>query len=174
MIERILQRLYLLCGALAAVSIVLIAILVAANVLSRLFGVFVGGLTEGAGYAMAAAGSLGLAYTFGKGAHIRVDLVLNNLHGAAKTRVGQVAFLATTAMICYLAYYIARMVWISWGYGDRSTGSDGLPLWLPQLPVAFGFVVFAIALVHGAVNYLLTGQDPLPKDEHGILNRSEH
>ena len=56
-IDRALDRLYAACGAIAAIAIVLIAFLVATSIITRLIGVYIGGLTEGAGYAMAAAGS---------------------------------------------------------------------------------------------------------------------
>ena len=54
-LDRTLNGIYALCGALAAGAIVLIALLVATSVISRLLGIYVGGLTEGSGYAMAAA-----------------------------------------------------------------------------------------------------------------------
>ena len=48
-IDRALGRLYAACGAIAALSIVLIALFVAIKIISRLLGVYIGGLTEGAG-----------------------------------------------------------------------------------------------------------------------------
>lgn len=160
-VERALEALYAVCGALAAGAIVLIALLVATSVVTRLLGIYVGGLTEGAGYSMAAAGSLGLAWTFGCGGHIRVDLGLNMLKGRAHAHLDRFALLLTTAAICYLAWFMLRMVLISWEYGELSDGSDALPVWLPQLPAAFGFAVFAVALVHAFVRYCLSGESPV-------------
>lgn len=170
-VDRMLKGLYALCGALAAGCIALIAVLVLASVVSRLAGVYIGGLTSIAGYAMAAAGSLGLAYTFGSGGHIRVDLVLNALAEGPRRRLDQIALLATTASVGYLAYYLSRMVSLSWSYGDLSDKSDAAPLWIPQLPVAFGVAVFAISLLHSAVVYLATGRSPVPKPESGLISR---
>lgn len=164
-LDRSLNTLYVVCGVLAGAAIVLIAVLVATSIVSRLVGVFIGGLTEGAGYAMAAAGSLGLAYTFGRGGHIRVDLGLSALRGSARTRVDQLALLLTAAAVCFLSFFFVRMVWISWSFGDLSDGSDRLPIWLPQFPAAVGFVVFAIALVHALVRYVFTGRSPLVVEE---------
>ena len=172
LIDRVMHRLYALCGVLAGAAIVLIAILVLINVVSRLFGAYVGGMTEGAGYAMAAAGSLGLAYTFGTGGHIRVDLLLGAVRGKARRRMDRIAFVATTATLLFLSWYLARMVLISWRFGDLSDGSDELPLWLPQLPVAFGFSVFALSLVHGTVIYLATGESPI-RDSDAVLPAAE-
>lgn len=167
--EIALDRLYRFCGALAAIAIVLISVFVAASVLSRLMGIYVGGLTEGAGYAMAAAGSLGCAYTFGAGAHIRVDLGLNACPPPLRRRLDQFATAAAAVAVCFLAFYFARMVRISWLFGDISDGSDGLPLWLPQLPAAIGLVVFAIALIHAALHYALTGESRVSDSDEALL-----
>jgi TRAP-type C4-dicarboxylate transport system permease small subunit len=173
LLDTTLNRLYALCGALAAGAVVLIALLVATNVVTRLMGLYVGGLTEGAGYAMAAAGSLGLAWTFGTGGHIRVDLVLEKLPDDGRRRLDQFALVATAASICFAAWYLARMTWISWDYGDLSDGSDALPLWLPQLPAAFGFCVFALALVHGSIKYLWSGRSPVVEEREKLLSSSD-
>ncbi len=154
----------------AAGAIVLIAILVALSILSRLAGVYVGGLTEGAGYAMAAAGTFGLAYTFGAGGHIRVDLVLNLLPERPRAAVELMALAITTAVIVFLAAYFIRMVSISWKFGDLSDGSDELPLWMPQLPAAIGFAIFAVALCHDLIRYVLTRQVTWASDERSLLD----
>jgi len=172
-LDKTLNKLYALCGALAAGSIVLIAVLVATNIVMRLLGIYVGGLTEGAGYAMAAAGSLGLAWTLGSGGHIRVDLLLEKLPDRSRRWLDQFAFLATAATICFAAWYLVRMTALSWDYGDLSDGSDALPLWLPQLPVAFGFCVFAVALVHGSIKYLWSGCSPVVDEDEQFLASSD-
>ncbi len=157
-VDRALGRLYAACGAIAATAIVLIAVLVATSILSRLVGVYIGGLTEGAGYLMAAAGAFGLAHTFTSGGHIRVDLVLGRSPGSARNGAEFIAVALTTAAMLYLAWFMFRMVRISWDYGDLSDGSDGLPLWLPQLPAAIGFGIFGMALVHSFLKFCLTAE----------------
>ena len=172
LIDRALRRLYLLCGVLAAVAIVLIAVLVLVNIVARLFGVYVGGMTEGAGYAMAAAGSLGLAYTFGSGGHVRVDLVLSRFPAPSRRWLDVTAFVLTTIAVCYLARFLVRMVAVSWDFGDISDGSDELPLWIPQLPAAFGFCVFALSLGHSTIVYLVTGHTHV-RSEDALLVEPE-
>ncbi len=151
----------------------LIAVLVATSIIARSLGVFVGGLTEGAGYAMAAAGTFGLAYAFGAGAHIRVDMVLTALPSNAR-RIFEFVALAVTALtaVC-LAWFMARMVVISWQFGDLSDGSDGLPLWLPQFPAALGFSIFAIALIHHLIRFWITGKVSWQTSERNLLGDDE-
>jgi|TARA_B110000208_G_C11656653_1_gene390050 TRAP-type C4-dicarboxylate transport system permease small subunit len=165
-LDRALERLYAACGVVAAFSIILIAVFVATKVISRLMGVYIGGLTEGAGYAMAAAGSFGLACTFQAGGHIRVDLVIGKLTGKLRNGAELVALVMTTGAVIYLAWFMTRMVFISWRFGDISSKSDGLPLWLPQLPAATGICIFGVALVHNLIRFCLKGASPWTKQDN--------
>ncbi len=160
MLDRTLYRLYRLCGYLAAAFIALIGCLVLINIVSRLAGVFVPGMTEGAGYCMAAAGALGLAYTLGEHGHIRVSMVIGNMKGRLRFGFEIWALAVATGLACYLAYYLVRMVYVSYLFEDRSDGSDAVLIWIPQAPMALGFAVFAIALVHGLVRAIFSGDVP--------------
>lgn len=155
-----LGRLYAACGAIAAFCIVLIALFVATKIISRLFGIYIGGLTESAGYAMAAAGSFGLAYTFQASNHIRVDLIIGRMTGRLRSGAELIALVLTTLAILYLAWFMAQMVKISWNFGDISSKSDGLPLWLPQFPAALGFMIFGVALIHNLIRFCITRETP--------------
>lgn len=81
--DRLLKRLYLCCGYIAAALLVSLAGLVILSIVSRLVGVYVPGVTEFSGYAMAGASFFALAYTFRERGHIRVGILLNALHGRA-------------------------------------------------------------------------------------------
>ncbi len=157
-LDRTLHRLYRGCGYLAAVFIVLIGGLVLVNISTRLAGVFVPGMTEGAGYCMAGAGALGLAYTFGEHGHIRVSMVIENLKGKARFGLELWTLVAAAGLTCYLAFYLLRMVHVSFLFEDRSDGSDGLLIWIPQAPAAFGFTVFAVSLVHAVIVGIASGR----------------
>ena len=69
---------------LAALFMMSIGVLIVTSVIARLFGSYLPGLNQYAGYAMAASSLLALAYTFRAGGHIRVSLVLTRLHGRAR------------------------------------------------------------------------------------------
>lgn len=167
-LDRNLHRLYRACGYLAAVFIVFIGGLVLVNILSRLAGVFVPGMTEGAGYCMAGAGALGLAYTFGEHGHIRVSMVIENLKGKTRFGLELWALGAAAALTSYLAYYLMRMVYVSYLFEDRSDGSDGILIWIPQAPAAFGFAVFAVSLVHAVIVAVTSGRiDTKSSGAHG-------
>jgi len=45
------------------------------------------------------------------------------------------------------AFYSCRLVWQSIEFHDISTGNDATPLWIPQLVMALGTLIFALAFV---------------------------
>lgn len=153
-LDRGLERLYRLCGLVSALLLVLLTGLVLASILTRMFDTFIGGLTEYAGYTMAACSFFAMAYTFRSGGHIRVQLVVSHLPPRLR-RINDLWCLAVFAVItCYLAYYLGELAWDSLVFGEISEGGDALPLWLPQLPTAIGAAVFALSAVHAFIKAL--------------------
>lgn len=154
-----LRYLYTACGVLAAVSMVVIGLLVLASIMARFLGIHVSGLADYAGYCMAASSFLALAYTFGHGAHIRVTLIIGRFHGRARRWaelwcLGVASFLAS-----YFAYYSIKMVRVSHKINDISQGPDATPLWIPQISMALGTTVLAIALIERLIA-VWRGADP--------------
>ena len=150
-IDKVLNTLYRLCGYLAALCMIAIAVLVTLSIVTRLFSVYLPGLTEYSGYAMAAGSFLALAYTFGEGGHIRVELVLSRLRPGLR-RFAEIWCLGVASVISvFLAWYMSRLVYFSWKFEERSEGADAVLLWQPQALVMFGAIIMAIAVVHQLV-----------------------
>ncbi|MCB1716042.1 MAG: TRAP transporter small permease [Candidatus Competibacteraceae bacterium] len=143
----LLDRLYLACGALAALFLVAIALLVLLSIIARLMSWQLSGLSNYAGYCMAAASFLALAYTFGQGGHIRVTLLINRLQGRRRQLAEIWCLGVGFFMAAYFAYYSVKMVQVSHLIHDVSQGPDASPLWIPQLSMALGTTVLAIALL---------------------------
>lgn len=141
-----LDRLYLVAGALAGVFLVAIGVLVLLSIVTRLLGIYVAGLTDYAGYAMAASSFLALAYTFGRGGHIRVELFLDRLSGRRRRWAELWCLAAGTFLAGYLAWFAVKMVRVSHMLGDVSESADATPLWIPQSAMAVGAVLLAVAL----------------------------
>ena len=146
-VGRALDRLYDACAALAGVAMVLLLVAVLLSVVSRQLGFNVAGIDSYAGYAMAAAGFLALAHTLKKGEHIRVTLLVSATHGAIHRGLELWSLFAAAGLAIVFAGYSVRLAWQSYTFNDISTGNDATPLWLPQLAMAAGAVVFAIAFV---------------------------
>ena len=94
---------------------------------------------------MAGAGFLALAHTLKRGEHIRVTLIVNALKGRPRKSIEVLALAIGTLLAVLFAYYSVRLAWQSHEFSDISTGNDATPLWIPQLTMALGAVVMAIA-----------------------------
>lgn len=153
--RRLLDGLYTGAAALAALCMVLLLGSVLLSIASRQLHFMVPGLDAYAGYLMAAAGFLALAHTLKRGEHIRVTLVVNALRGRWKKGAQLWALSAANLLALLFAWYSCKLAWQSHVFNDISTGNDATPLWLPQIAMATGTVVLAIALVDELVLELL-------------------
>ena len=126
---------------------VLLLVMVLLSVLSRQLHFNLPGVDAYAGYMMAAAGFLALAQTLKRGEHIRVTLLIGSLTGAWKRGFELWALLAASALAMLAAFYSSKLAWQSYTFHDISTGNDATPLWLPQLAMAVGTAVLAVAFV---------------------------
>lgn len=124
---------------------------VMAGIVSRPLGFYLRGTDDYAGYAMAACGFLALAYTYKHGEHIRVSLLLERLGGRARLALEWAALALSTVVVGVMSFYSVRLAWQSLVFGEVSQGVDASPLWIPQLSMAVGAVVFFIALADDLV-----------------------
>jgi TRAP-type C4-dicarboxylate transport system permease small subunit len=131
---------------LAALFLVGTLAMVLTGIAGRLLHFHVPGTDAYAGYAMAGCGFLALAHTFAHGEHIRVTLVLEHVGGRAHRALALAALAIGTLLAALFAFYSIRLAFQSWQFNDISTASDATPLWIPQLTMALGTLVFAVAL----------------------------
>lgn len=150
-LDGVLSRLYRLSGYAAALCLATIGILVSASIISRLLSIYIPGLTEYSGYAMAAASFLALAYTFENHGHIRVELVLSHLHKKRRWLAELWCLTVGSVVTTYLAFYLCRLVYFSWKFEEYSEGADAILLWKPQAIAMVGAIVLAIAVFHRLV-----------------------
>lgn len=145
--RRLLNAVYDSCAALAAVLMVGLLSMVLLSIVSREFGFHVRGTDSYAGYLMAGCAFLALAHTLKRGEHIRVTLVLQALAPRARRALEIWSLTAGALLAGLLAFYSVRLAWQSHLFHDISTGNDATPLWIPQLGMAVGAVVFAAAMI---------------------------
>jgi TRAP-type C4-dicarboxylate transport system permease small subunit len=145
--RRTLDALYDGCAALGAIFMIALLVMVLLSIVSREIGFNVPGIDAYAGYMMAAAGFLAMAHTLKKGEHIRVTLLLGALKGGAKHGLELWALFAATLLALLSAAYSTKLAWQSYTFHDISTSNDATPLWIPQLSMAIGAIVLAIAFI---------------------------
>jgi TRAP-type C4-dicarboxylate transport system permease small subunit len=79
------------------------------------------------------------------------------------------ALAAATLLAALFAAYSCKLAWQSNAFHDISTSNDATPLWLPQLAMAIGTVVFAIAFVDELV-LEIRGRRVVPVSDEAMRN----
>jgi TRAP-type C4-dicarboxylate transport system permease small subunit len=155
-----LDRLYFYCGYLAAFCMVCIFVVTMVQIAGRAVGYNPRGLTDYAGYFMAASAFLALAHTLNKGAHVRIELFLSMM-GRFRIVAEWLSFALSTIIASWLSYYAWSLVYWSFKLGDMSQGLDATPIWIPQLSMAVGITLMAVCVADHGLRLALTG-------DHGI------
>lgn len=145
--RRLLDGLYRAAGALAALCVLSIFVLMIYASLGREMGWRVGIVNDLVAWLCAAAAFLAMAQAFRNGDFVRVTLLLERLTPAVRRRF-EVASLAIAAVaIGYLAWWAARFTYESWEFNDMSGGLLVVPMWIPQMTFVVGALLFFIAVV---------------------------
>ncbi|WP_025136472.1 TRAP transporter small permease [Achromobacter sp. DH1f] len=145
--RRLLDGLYGAAGLLAGLCTIGVLVSVLAAIIARQLGLNIPGTDAYAGYFMAAAGFLALASTFKHGEHIRVTLLLNALSPVGSRRLDMFALGMGCLMAAAFAFFSVKLAYDSWQFNDISTSNDATPLWIPQLSMAAGTLLFLVALL---------------------------
>lgn len=153
--RRPLETLYTAAAYLAALFLIGTLAMVLLGICGRFFAFQVRGTDAYAGYFMAGSGFLALAHTLARGEHIRVNLVLEHAGRRLRRALECWSFGAASVLAIAFACFSVRLAWQSYVLNDISTGNDATPLWLPQLAMAAGTVIFAIAFVDQFVRELM-------------------
>ncbi len=153
---QVMDRVYLMCGYLAAAALAGIFVITMVQIASRLIGFNFRGATAYAGYLMAASAFLAFAHTFNHGSQIRIEL-FQSMAGRYRVVLDYFAFAASAFVACWLSYYCWQTVYWSYSFGDLSQELDATPLWIPQASMAFGMTLLAVAVVDHGVRLLITG-----------------
>ena len=133
------------CGALAAVLVFGIAILIVAEIVSRAFlGISLSFAWEFSAYFFAASVFLGAAYTMHTGGHVRVALFRGMLSERGQSHHGHRGDHHRCRRVWFLAYSLVVFAWRSFERGSVSPTIDETPLAIPQAAIAFGATLFAL------------------------------
>lgn len=155
--RRVLNRIYRLCDWLAALSVLVLTLIVVVQILGRMAGIAIPGAHEAAAFLMAAAIYFALAHTLVVNGHIRVTLILERLGPKARWWAEVWCHVFSIYMIGYLAIFSVMLAWRSWQGGETSEGLIAIPLFIPQVAMALGVCLFAVRLVDQLVQLLQFG-----------------
>lgn len=145
--RRFLDRLYAASGALAAVCLASICVLMLAQAVGREFGMLIRAADDITAWLCAAAAFLALGHTFRHGELVRVGLFIDRLKPGAR-RIAEIGALGITALfIGYMAVAVTKFVYESWQFKEVAQGLVKIPIWIPQLCFVFGVLIFLVAIL---------------------------
>ncbi|MCC1495074.1 TRAP transporter small permease [Cognatishimia sp. F0-27] len=163
-IRKGLDALYLVSGVLSALCLIAILSLIVLQMLARWTGEVFPGAPEYASYAMAAASFLAFANALGRGAHIRVSILLNAVPGKLKYVMELWCFGLGGVISAYFTYHAYQFVYFSWRFKDISQGQDATLLWIPQSVMVIGGGLLTICFVDNLVHLILRGEHRVVRD----------
>jgi TRAP-type C4-dicarboxylate transport system permease small subunit len=158
----VLTKIYAAAGAAAAVFLAGIAALITAQIAARLLGMHLPASDDIAGWLMAASVFLALPYALTKGDHIRVTLLTSKLPQSWGHYFEILTALFGVGLTGFMAYNALAFVYNSYALGDVAMGELAVPMWIPQLPLAVGFLILFVAFVDFLVR-VLCGQVGIEK-----------
>ncbi len=149
-----LDRLYAASGVLAAICLAGICVLMLLQALARETGYLLRGADDITAWLCAASAFLALGHTFRKGELIRVGLWIERLGAVARRRAEIVALSIAVLFVSYMAWAVTRFVYESWKFNEVAQGLIKIPIWIPQLSLVLGVLIFWIAVVDDLVTVL--------------------
>jgi TRAP-type C4-dicarboxylate transport system permease small subunit len=157
--RQFLDSLYRASGGLAALFLAAICLIVVIQVVLNLIdkvaalvfggaiGLAIPSYSDFAGFFLAAASFLAMAYTFRQGGHIRVGLLISGAGDGPRRYIEIWCLLVGTALIGFFAFHTTGLVLESLEYNDLSSGMVAVPIWIPQSSMALGLIILTIAMI---------------------------
>ncbi|HEY6630659.1 MAG TPA: TRAP transporter small permease [Rhizobiaceae bacterium] len=173
LIDKIIDKTASLFARIAGMLIVVIAVMVAVDVVARnTSGAVLVQSYELSSYLFAISLSLGMAYVGLSGAHIRLDVVYVRFPHRIRRLLDVLALASLTGVSAFLFYLGFELAVKNFTKGVVSTSHLAIPLATPQFVWVFGLGVFALtslllSIRHAA--YLLSGRGDAA-DRIGSIN----
>lgn len=139
-----------LAGALSALCLAAMVLVLGATLVGRPFGVLVPSSEEIVTFLMVGMAFFGIVYAYVEGAHVRVDTLHRRLPARLRHGLEIVSHVGAAALCATIAYQAGRLTWTAYRFHDLSDGLIPIPMWIPLLTVPLGFGLFALMLLRDA------------------------
>jgi TRAP-type C4-dicarboxylate transport system permease small subunit len=153
-----LDWLYDTSGALAALCLAAIFVVMLAQSFGREVGLFVRGADDITAWLTAASAFLALGHTFRYGELVRVGLWIDRLQGEARRRAEIIALSVTALFVGYMLWAVSKFVYESWAFKEVAQGLIRIPIWIPQSAFVLGVLIFFVAVIDEWVTVLQGGK----------------
>ena len=145
--RKALDVMYEASGALAALCLLAILVLMISQSFLRQFGISTAPVNDLVAWSCSSAAFLGMAYSFRHGDFVRVTLLVDSLRPATRRRVELCCLTLAAIATGYLAWSVTHFVYESWKFEDVTQGLVVVPLWIPQASFATGSAISFVAVV---------------------------
>ena len=145
--RRFLDRLYSASGALAAVCLGSIALVMLLQAGMREIGMLFRGADDIVAWLCAASAFFALGHTFRRGELVRVGLLIDNLPPRLRRPFNLGALGVAVLFVGYMVYAVVRFVFQSWQFNEIAQGLIQIPIWIPQMSFVLGALVLFIAVL---------------------------
>jgi TRAP-type C4-dicarboxylate transport system permease small subunit len=146
-LRRFLDRLYAASGALAAVCLASIAVVMLAQAAMREAGLLFRGADDIVAWLCAASAFLALGHTFRRGELVRIGIVIDHLPPRTRRAIALAALALTLLFVAYMAYAVVRFVYESWKFNEVAQGLIQIPIWIPQMSFVVGALILFVAVL---------------------------
>ena len=145
--RRFLDGLYVVSGAIGALFVLLICVLMVGQSVLREFGVRTGAVNDLVAWSCAAASFFAMAHAFKHGDFVRVTLLLEHLSDGKRRALEIGALSIASVSVAYLAFWANKFTYDSWAFDEKAQGLLPIPIWIPQASFAIGSILLLIAVV---------------------------
>ncbi len=127
--------------------IILVLLILLEIVLRYFFNTSTMRADEYSGYLYLALVCFGFGYTFLRDGHIRITFLTAKISSKSSSLVDIFAGVVTLALLGFIFYRTILLVWDSYQTGVVSEGVSATPLFIPQLALPIGLLLFMVSVV---------------------------
>ncbi len=157
--RRLLDALYALGAALAALSLLTIFFVMMAQVVMREMQLQLPAADDVSAYLCVSTTFFALAATFKRGELIRVGMALDRLSPPLRRWAELLVLAVAAVLLAYVTFWTAQDMWFSWEIEEVAQGTVPIPLWIPKLAMPLGSGLLLVAILDELV-IVLRGAKP--------------
>ncbi|KAA0892563.1 TRAP transporter small permease subunit [Pusillimonas sp. ANT_WB101] len=163
------QQQLTLCVLIAhALAFLLLVGIIMYEIIIRYFGYSTVLSVEFSGYMMATLVSWSACYSLFEKAHVRIDILYQRQRPIIKSILDAVSMICFASVAIAVAWSAMNLAVDSWEFKDVSSSILRVPLWIPQISWALGFLWLAVCSVTLSLRILLALK-PHHREEISLL-----
>ena len=146
-----------LAGALSAICLAAMVLVLAATLAGRPLGILVPSSEEITTFLMVGMAFFGIVYAYAEGVHVRVDTLHRRLPAGLRRAIEIACHLGAAALCAVVAFHSGRLAWTAWRFHDVSDGLVPIPMWIPMAALPLGFGLLALVLLRDGARLVAGG-----------------